>query len=275
MVGLALLVAASLSPIVGENLLSNPSFEERTPDGRPRAWSSYVMPQPGAFADRDPLAFGGSESIMLHTPEPYAQEPANNWSQVIVADLRGKSLEFSGYARTEAAGEAALWIQCFQQRPARVVAAQTSAINGALTGTSDWTRLTVSVDAPATTDFVVVRCILKGRGTAWFDELRLDVVATETPDLDEVTPVEASTDIPPPAPEPGGDLQVEDILELSKTLQRAVADLEQTNTRILSRVQQLQSDLDQSRTALDATAGRTYGAHPLVPHGYTPDGAPK
>src|SRR5690606_2253942 len=67
----AVMMFSLLAPLAGENLLNNPSFEERTPDGRPRGWSHFVMPQPGAFADVDPLSFGGESAVMLHNPDPY------------------------------------------------------------------------------------------------------------------------------------------------------------------------------------------------------------
>ncbi len=274
-----LLISMLFSPVPGENLLANPSFEESTSAGRPRGWSSFVMPQAGAFADVDPMSFGGQSAVMLHSPRPYADEPANNWSQVIVADVRGMSLEFSGYVRTEAAGEAALWLQCFQQAPTRVIAAQTSALNDPLTGTTDWTRLSTRVTAPNTTDFVVVRCVMKGAGSAWFDELRLDVVGerVDAPPLEAFEPRDASQFEPPPAPGDSGGLKEADLIQLSQALQRAVADLEASNAQIAERVRELQAQVQQSRE----TAGvvqetlATYGPHPLVPHGYRPEGTPE
>jgi hypothetical protein len=273
----AMLIATILlSPLDGENLLSNASFEERTPDGRPRGWTSFVMPQPGAFADVDPLSFGGENSVMLHNPEPYDEEPANNWSQVIVGDLRGKELEFSGYARTEAATEASLWLQCFRQSPTQVVAAQTSALNDPLSGTSEWTRLSARVTAPASTDFVVVRCVIKGQGSAWFDELRLDAIQEPPAPLDVIEPSQASAVEEAPTNE-NADLDAADLLELSQALQRAVADLEASNAQILERVRALQEDVQRSRESADAIANevKTYGAHPLVPHGYIPEEDPE
>lgn len=270
----ALLVISSvLSPLAGENLLANPSFEESTPDGRPRSWTYFVMPQPGAFADVDPMSFGGEKAIMLHTPQPYAEEPANNWSQVVVADVGGKQLEFSGFARTEAVGEAALWLQCFQQSPTRVIAAQTSALNDPLVGTTEWTRLSTKVQAPPSTDFVVVRCVLKGAGSAWFDELRLDFVEDLPAPLDVIEPEpDPLEDVPEAADEPS-NLDANDLLQLSQALQRAIADLESSNAQLASRVRELQAEVQRSRDSVDA-ATRTptiYGPHPLVPHGYQPE----
>jgi hypothetical protein len=176
--------------------------------------------------------------------------------------------------RTEAAGEAALWLQCFRQAPTRVIAAQSSAINDPITRTADWTRLSTRVTAPNGTDFVVVRCVLKGAGTAWFDELRLDVIGepAEQAPLEAFEPHEA---FPPeaPEPEPSGALDGADLLQLSQALQRAVADLEASNAQIRERVRELQGQVQQSREEAEAISRdvQTYGAHPLVPHGYEPE----
>jgi hypothetical protein len=272
MLELAVSLLPWFSPVIGENLLMNSSFEDAMPDGRPRGWNPFIMPQPGAFADLDPLSFGGGRAAMLHIPEPYAREPANNWSQVIIADVRGKTIEFSGYVRTEAAGQAALWLQCFQQSPARVIAAQTSALNDPLSGTAEWTRLAARVTAPASTDFVVVRCVLKGSGSAWFDELRLDIVLQDAPPLEVIEPPEA----PALSPAPASELSGTDLLQLSQALQRAVADLESSNAQILNRIHELQLELDSSRTAAEhlQAGSQEYGPHPLVPRGYRGGGGP-
>ena len=277
MLRLLLLIASLFSPLAGENLLANPSFEDRMPDGRPRGWTYYVMPQPGAFADVDPLSFGGENAIMLHNPEPYADEPANNWSQVVVADVGGKQIEFSGFVRTEAASEAALWLQCFQQAPTRVIAAQTSALNDPLSGTTEWTRLSTGLVAPPSTDFVVVRCVLKGVGSAWFDELRLDIVGEAQVPLEAIEPAEDPIDDAPDVPVEQSALDSDDLLQLSQALQRAIADLAASNSQIASRVRELQEEVQRSRASVDATTNTpaAYGPHPLVPHGYQTESEPQ
>jgi hypothetical protein len=114
--------------------------------------------------------------------------------------------------------------------------------------------------------------VLKGQGTAWFDELRLDVIGTAIPTFE---PLEPPADViaGPTAPaEPDSQLDAADILQVSRALQQAVADLESTNARIMERVQTLQDDLARSRAdAAALQALPTYGPHPLVPHGYKPE----
>lgn len=270
---IALAGAVCLVAALGQdaNLLSNSSFEEIAPDERPVHWSFYVKPQDGAFAEVDPLAADGTHAAMLHIPNPYAVEPANNWSQVVVADFAGKDLTLTGKIRTEAAGEAALWIQCFTKSPARVAAAATTATQHRIDGTTDWTPVEVHLTAPTPTDFVVVRCVLKGRGTAWFDDIRLEATDQNNPDLPAIEP--ALEKLPAAPPKDLGDL---DLLELSKALNKEIADLEANNSKILERVQRLQQELDKTRAA--TTPGELAPLeyrHPLVPHGWKPEGAPK
>jgi len=252
------------------NLLRNPSFENLNPRAAPVAWSTFVEPQPGAFAELDPLAHTGEWAALVHNPERYETEPANNWSQVIVDGVAGKELVLSGYVRTEAATEAALWLQCFSRDPTRVVAANSTENDFTVQGSTDWQRVETYVTAPTATEFVVVRCVLKGRGTAWFDDLMLVALAQDPPALDPLEPVES---IPPgesSPPELPRDLAQPDLLELSTMLQEAVRELRESNARLLKRVTEIQSELDEAR--MEAEAAGTLEPigpairHPLVPH---------
>ncbi len=269
----AALGAVCLLLVAGQsgNLLLNPSFEELAPDGRPAHWSAFVMPQEGAFADADPLSRDGSHAAMLHVPNPYVREPANNWSQVVLADLGGKELVLSGVIRTEAAGGAALWIQCFTRNPARVTAAATSAIDRPITGTTDWVPVTLRITAPPETDFVVVRCVIKGRGSAWFDGLHLEIAPASLPELPAFEPAEDA----PAMPGTDAPLREADLLELSQMLNQALAELESNNSRILERVQRIQAELDRTRAAPatdEAPLEPALVRHPLVPHVPRPQG---
>jgi hypothetical protein len=260
----------------GENLLSNPSFEEIAPDGHPAHWSPFVMPQSGAFAEADPLARDGARAAMLHVPNFYEKEPANNWSQVVMADVAGQDLVLAGIIRTEAAGEAALWLQCFSREPARVVAAATSSATTVIAGTNEWTPVEIRLAVPTETEFVVVRCVIKGRGSAWFDALRLSIADTDTPELPAFEPeeLEPALEETPGTPNP----QDTDLLELSRMLNEAIAELEANNAQILERVQRIQRELEATRgpagteeAPLEPAAVR----HPLVPHGWRPAGEPE
>ncbi len=268
---LALCLAVSAA---GENLLANPSFEQLAPDGTPIAWSAFVMPQAGAFAEADPLARDGSRAAMLHVPNLYEHEPANNWSQVVLADVADQDLVLTASVRTEGVGEAAVWLQCFSRDPARVVAGATTSATTFLAGTNEWTPVEIRLHAPIETEFVVVRCVIKGRGSAWFDAMDLRLAATATPDLPAFEPEEPAEDN---SPEPTAPPQDADLLELSQMLNQAIQELEANNQQILERVQRIQKELDATRAEVSPESAPLEGSvvrHPLVPHGWT-EGEPK
>ncbi len=270
-----LVLAASLpsSPAHADNLLINSGFETLDPAGLPRPWSLFVMPKEGAEGRIDAAAMHGESSIMLHTPEPYATEPANNWSQVIVTDAASKDILLRGHIRTEEATEAALWLQCFSKNPARVVAAQTSSLHDPVFGTMDWTRVELRLTAPKQTDFLVVRCVLKGAGTAWFDAIELQFEEESPVALVEIEPTEEA---PRPIARNRRELEKE-LLALSASIQESIRELESSNSVLLARIATVQRELAKQRARalgkdaaarehplepLDAYQVR----HPLVPH---------
>ena len=243
----------------------------------PRPWSLFIMPKEGAEGQIDRAAFRGESSVMLRTTKAYETEPANNWSQVILADAASKDIRLTGYIRTENATEAALWLQCFSTNPARVIAAQTSSLRTPVHGTNDWTSVEIKLKAPKETDFLVVRCVLKGIGTAWFDSIELRFGDKAPLPLEAIEPIEDSAD------SEGweqGDLG-EDILTISESIQESIRELESSNSVLLVQIATVQRELAEYRRRLfeEEARGRenplepldAYQVrHPLVPH--TPDG---
>jgi len=161
------------------NQLVNPGFEDN--DGQaPADWKLYLMLQDGAFGRVDyKNAHAGDFSAVIHVPQVYEKEPANNWSQSISGDFAGTTLELSGCIKTDEAGEAALWLQCWGGRPVRLLAGSTSSTEAPMYGTQDWQTVRTSVIAPEGTRFVTVRCVLLGNGTAWYDDLCLERIEPE------------------------------------------------------------------------------------------------
>jgi hypothetical protein len=95
-----------------ENLVINPSFETVDAD-KPAHWNLFLLPQPGAAARLDTrYARDGRCAVMIHNPDTYPADPANNWSQNLSVDLAGKTFVVGGYIKTENATGAALWLQC-------------------------------------------------------------------------------------------------------------------------------------------------------------------
>jgi hypothetical protein len=104
---------------------------------------------------------------------------------------RGKRVRLSGYVMTRDVADAAgLWMDVqggggstgfdnMQNRPIR--------------GTSDWTRYDVVLDVPANSAGIGFGFLLQGRGRAWVDDLRLDVVGTDVPSTNMVPKLEADS----------------------------------------------------------------------------------
>lgn len=239
-----------------QNLLANPGFEDRSVD-LPARWDRFVQPQPGAVAELSDVAHGGSYGVWLHTPAPYEKEPVNNWSQNIIADLGGKTLKVSGYIRVAEAKEAAIWLQMWRKRPWGVLGAASTSTDMPVYGTEDWQEVSMTVEVPAGTDFVTVRCVLLGTGSAWFDDLSVVAVEAGAPSEGTVTasePVTADTIAVPegPAAEADADLPVMDeiaptpggepgvVIPMVNALEAEVRRLRDANVILTDTLQQIQ-----------------------------------
>ena len=178
-----------------QNLLLNPAFESLVVD-MPQHWDLFVMPLDGAYGRIDSEAIAGKFSVMLHTPEPgYTTEPYNNWSQSIVGDFAGKTIHLSGFIQTEHAKSAALWLQCWRKQPIQVIEVYSTVHEYPVAGSQAWVEVSIEAEIPEGTDFLVVRCVLRGTGTAWFDALNLiEVEKTDSADV-KTSEVELNTGI--------------------------------------------------------------------------------
>lgn len=275
----ALAFAWAWSPAWGENLLRNAGFEDD--DGeRPSYWSVFVQPMFGAEGAVDSeVAAEGFRSVRLHTPEPYGDEPANNWSQNVQADAAGKRLRLEGAIRTAKADYAAIWIQACTKRPFRILQQDSTFDLDPVRGDRGWTRVGLTVTVPENTEFFVVRCVIQGAGTAWFDDLSLVVEAPAVQDsaaidapvasIEPTAPisiVRPSTPAPtrpiveaPTAPSVARpeSIAASELVELNTSLQDTVQDLRETNDAIAdeldahrAEIERLKSDMIILRDAL-------------------------
>ena len=171
-IGLAAMLTAAIfaRADTAGNLLRNPGFEELV-TGLPAAWKAFVYPAPGAFAKLIEPGHGGAHAAALVIGAPYRREPDNNWSQHIAVPAGTRRLRFAGWIRAEGTGaDAFLWLQCWQRRPARLLA---EIRTPALSRRDEWIFAEASMDVPAGTDFAMVRLTLRGSGEGWFDDLEL------------------------------------------------------------------------------------------------------
>lgn len=185
-----LMASVIASAAMAEDFIVNPGFEEHVGD-TPHQWDAYIgAGEPdggggGAVAALDHRAYEGDACVRLHTPIPYERDPANNWSQNILADLAGRTVTLSAMVRLEDATEAVVWLQCWRKQPWGVLKVARTNARKPLHGTLDWTPVEMQVDVPKGTDFLTVRCVLKGAGTAWFDEVHLTADAQPAASTEE------------------------------------------------------------------------------------------
>lgn len=274
-------IALGCAATHGENLLANPDFEQVW-RGMPRQWKLFVMAQEGAEGRLDDeVAFSERHSVMLHTALAYEEEPANNWSQPVIADLAGKDLLVRGHIKTEEAAEAAIWVQCFRTGPdnrLQTLQAATTNKSTPVYGTTDWAPVEMRVRVPDGTDFVMFRCVLMGTGTAWFDDLLL----AEEPAKEKDDSVDTDKDIRESRQEEAAAAEKEalkSLLETNRVLVETSRVLRESNDALSRQVRALQEELQALREGLAAIEAQpppeapkpappVAPTPPLVPHGY-------
>jgi hypothetical protein len=242
-----------------EDLLKNPSFEIVS-NGAPADWSVFVQPKQDATSFLDQrVAKDGSNSVKLSIGSPYIEDPANNWSQNILADLRGKRLRLKGYIKTDNAAEAAIWVQCYAKDPLKLTSQESTSSKGLLTGTNDWTAVEATIDVPSATDFVVLRCVLRFRGTAWFDALSLEALAPNpagpiVPAL-KMPVLPSMPALPDLKPAPTDkQFNPRDVLQVQEEMRKANWQLRQSNTEMSKQIEELRKQIEELKRQVGDTA---------------------
>ncbi|MBX7258253.1 MAG: hypothetical protein K1Y02_17960 [Candidatus Hydrogenedentes bacterium] len=259
MIHALLFIALCASPDPApQELLQNPSAEFLYHDA-PEHWNVFVEPMQGAEGVPDTeTACDGSYSLRLYNPMRYSVEPANNWSQNILQNLGGRTLKVRGSIKTERADEAAIWVQCYRKNPWKVMLQQSSGDTQPVRGTADWTPVELTVPVPQGTDFVVLRCVLKGMGTAWFDALSVIAEPPKEPAADKpadtTDPPKTQVKMPEsptveqPKPMEGGNDELQQRLQDSQAELRKMNDaLRESNEALLRQVKAMQAELDKLR----------------------------
>ena len=155
---------------VAPALLPNGSFEARTGDGLPEAWEPHSW---GGRAEFFSAEFGrtGGRSLGIR-----AREGADaGWGAIVPVRMHSR-YRLSGWILTEGveanSGRGAL-LNLHDLQPHATAA---------VTGTTDWTRVELEFETGGH-ETVQVNCLFGGwgqsRGTAWFDDLALELLASE------------------------------------------------------------------------------------------------
>ena len=247
-------IAAMALAASAANFIVNGAFDEAR-GGVPYQWQVFVAPMDGAEAALDDaIAFEGDHSIRLHVAEPYPREPYNNWSQNVMRPPAGERVELSAAIRTEDATRAEVWVQCFARGPLRELRRFTTADETPVFGTKDWTEVAMTIDIPPETDFLTIRCVLIGEGTAWFDAISLarhEPPPLEDIDLEVLEPPNAMDALDPEQLE-----FVEELLKANKVLLDTVRELRDSNIGLARELTTLQDELRVIRDDVALMRGR-------------------
>jgi len=247
-----IVLALSAADAPGE-FLANPGFEQLK-QNQPLHWACFLQSQEGAVARVSPVAHAGLRSVMLHVPVPYERDPLNNWSQNILCAQAGASVHAQVYIRTEAATEAALWVQCWRKATGTILQTADSSAARPIAGTQDWTLAEVDFSVPEGTDFLTLRCVLKGPGTAWFDDAALEIAAPEQALEGEHGQAR---------PEPPTEIPAPSVQEDIERLKRANLVLADTVERLQGDVAALRAEVERLRMQMETP--RSPVPAPLVP----------
>lgn len=233
-----------------ENLLANGGFEDLA-GSAPARWDVFVQPREGASASVSQAAHTGAHSVQLQVATPYENDPMNNWSQNVLGEYGGKKLRLSGYIKVQEAQDAAILVQCWRKDPFGVLYVASTATRAPVYGTKDWDETFVEFDVPIKTDFLTVRCILKGTGAAWFDDVSLEVIGESergAPTVPEIsgTPRKESAEKKMDKPrsslgqEIRNEAEVTRLREENKMLRGTIDSLKTSNEDLLKRVKALE-----------------------------------
>jgi hypothetical protein len=225
------------------NLLRNAGFENGA-DGKPDEWHGFVAPADGAKAVWDELVHrSGKRSAMLHIETPYAEEVYNNWYQHVKVIPVAKQLNLSGYIRSEDVTDAALWLQCWREGSQEVLRFATTSVGHSISGTVDWTQVKTSIVPPPETAFLTVRCVIAGKGRAWFDDLQL---VAEQQSRRNASEQKAAEDKARMAEREA----FKELLEAHKTLLEVNKDLTENTGLLMDEVSRLRAELNELKMAL-------------------------
>lgn len=250
------LLLAALAAHADDNLLANSGFEELT-GTQPARWDVFVQPRAGASGRLVDEAHTGQFAVQLQIAEPYEQDPANNWSQNVIGEFGGKKMRLGGQIKVQEAEDAMIWAQCWRKAPLKLLYTASTSHRAPVYGTKDWDEAFIEFDVPQNTEFITVRCVLKGTGTAWFDDITLTEIGTapRKPELPEPPAEDAPAVKKTDAASVKSDMKdglkgyVRDQIDLkrleeeNKLLRKNIDALKDTNTALEERIKALEEKL--------------------------------
>lgn len=106
--------------------------------------------------------------------------------QVIAADeYRGKRIRYSGWLKTENTDAAGLWLRIDGDRRSLGF---DNMLDRAVKDTTTWKRYEVVLDVPAEAVNIVFGTLVSGKGQAWVDDLKFEIVANGVASTNQLSP---------------------------------------------------------------------------------------
>ena len=147
----------------------------------PSEWFAASVPVAGLEMGRSvKQPHSGHASLFISNEADYKQQVSNNWAQRLRYIPRGRVVQLRCYIRTEDADAANVCIQCWGPKGETLIGFASTPV---VKGSQGWTesqsgRLVV----PPETTMLMVRAALTGKGSAFFDDVSLDVVGPQVVD---------------------------------------------------------------------------------------------
>ncbi len=179
----------------------NLGFEAAT-DHRPDRWSGIGGGEGKYEIAIDSDAHGGAASLRLRANGATAGAFGAAGTSTDATPLRGKRVRLHAWIKTDGVvrpGWAGVWL--------RVDGSKQRAFDNTgdrgLSGTEGWREAYAQVDVPADAAQLVIGTLLSGPGTAWFDDLRLEIM-----DLPPAKPITLAGVVVDPAGKPAAGATV-------------------------------------------------------------------
>lgn len=159
----------------GQNILKNSGFEDEIEDNPAYWFKAYIAAENLTMTWDDEISHNGSKSVHIENTHIYDESVSNNWAQTINLIPLDRTVELTGWVKTIEAESVVMVIQCWNENR-EMVAFGTTQTTTNITGTTDWTMYTASVNIPKDTESIIVRLALTGTGQVWFDDVSLEVI---------------------------------------------------------------------------------------------------
>lgn len=173
--------------IVADHTSRLPNPVAPTMSGMPVGWirtPSYSSNGYSMTVDTN-IKHGGKASALIKLTCGGENE-FGSLGQILSADnYLGKRVRFTGWLKTENADSAVLWMRVDGNRH---LLGFDNMLDRAATGTTDWKQFEIVLDVPTEAVNIVVGTFLSGKGQMWADDLKLEIVGSEVPSTNQLSP---------------------------------------------------------------------------------------